>query len=248
MADACARGGRPSGRSERDRGCGPSRPAGRRAGGRGPAACVRVVDQVGRLVGIGLQVVQLVPLKEVDRQFVALADRAADGVELAPVVVVDRKAGETDHAAVADGGVGIAQDGRQAGAVQAGRAFDARQVEHGGDQVDVAGQGVADCARRAAGQAHDEGDVGDFLVHHRPLAAQAVRAQHVAVVRGVDDQRVVAVQPLDGLDHAPDLAVDVAVAAEKAGLRGGKVQPVDARRGEARCTCWSWGLPSRGAL
>ena len=43
-------------------------------------------------------------------------------------------------------------------------------------------------------------------------------AQHVAVVRGVDDHRVVAVQPLDGVDHAADLAVDVAVAAEKAGL------------------------------
>ena len=50
--------------------------------------------------------------------------------------------------------------------------------------------------------------------------------EHVAVVRRVKDDRVVSVRSLDGLDDPPDLAVDIAVAAKKAGLRDRKGQPL----------------------
>jgi hypothetical protein len=52
-----------------------------------------------------------------------------------------------------------------------GRALEAGQVEHGRDQVDLAGEGMAHPARGAAGQAHDEGDaVGVGNASHTDLS------------------------------------------------------------------------------
>jgi len=128
--------------------------------------------------------------------------------------VVDFIAAKLDeHRVVGRSGLPC-QPGQQIAAGKDPGHGQAHDREEGRGQVDVRDRCPVDRTRFQTGPVHDQGDMGDFLVCGRPLAAQPVAVQEVAVVRRVDDQSVRGVLA-DGCRHAADLLVDKRMAAEK---------------------------------
>ncbi len=89
------------------------------------------------------------------------------------------------------------------------------------DQVDVGDRALIGAASSKAPD--QQGDMDDLLIHGRPLLGQRVGIEHVPMVGGVDDHGIRRIA-VHRLQHAADLIVHEAVAAQEIGEVHGKVR------------------------
>ena len=148
---------------------------------------------------------------------------------------------------------GAARERRaQAHAVDGRRGRNPQQVEHGRRDVDQPRRRRARAGGDASGPAEEQGDHHRAVVDEEAVGPLAVLAEALAVVRGEDDERVVARaerrgQPADGGVHVRDLAVVGAAGAGAAGARRAARTGNAGRRSEPRRTAARGRWPASAA-
>ncbi len=151
---------------------------------------LRIGGQIDEFVGIVFQVVQelvipMIEVADVFELFVAQAFKRRDAIPHGEVFV--KRFGSPI------GRFPFGDDGLQTAPLITFRHFDARPIEKRRGQVEIEREGIGDLASLRLGHArigHDQRHAERFLVV-RPLAGQTAIAHVIAVVGGVNDDRVV---------------------------------------------------------
>ncbi len=138
----------------------------------------------------------------------------SDRLETQEGVVIDLVAAKFHENYLVGVRFGVVQGRQQTGSVHPFRNGYPSGFEQEGGDIDVRDRLAAQTTGGdRSGPAHEQRDTRHLIVHEGAFVGQRMRLEHVAMVRGIDNQRIGS-PAVDRFQDAPDLGIHERIAAE----------------------------------